>query len=177
MSGMNEAPRPEVDPVLFRHVMSRFATGVTVITAEHQGETRGMTANAFMSGSLEPPLCVVSIAKRAHMHAAMLAARHFGVNILAEDQMEVSEHFAGRLNPRLAVGFDMMGPAPVLAVASARVAAEIAAHHDCGDHTIFIGHILKLDSSDRPPLLYHAGRYHGLDAGRGHPGVGAPEFW
>ncbi len=174
---MNEALRPEVDPIRFRRVMGRFATGVTVITAGHEGEARGMTANAFMSGSLEPPLCVVSVAKRAHMHQVMVAASHFGVNILAENQVELSEHFAGRRNPRLAVDFERFGPAMVLSSACARIAAESVASHDCGDHTIFIGHILKLDSDDRAPLLYHAGRYHGLDGGGLNPDVGVPEFW
>ncbi len=174
---MNDAPRTEADPILFRRVMSRFATGVTVITAEHDGEARGMTANAFMSGSLEPPLCIVSIAKRAHMHEVMLAARHFGVNILAESQEDISEHFAGRPNMGLAVSFERFGPALLLSSACARIAAETVARHDCGDHTIFIGHILQLEADDRPPLLYHAGRYRGLDRGRLDHNVGVPEFW
>jgi flavin reductase (DIM6/NTAB) family NADH-FMN oxidoreductase RutF len=174
---MNEMSRPEIDPVHFRRAMSRFATGVTVITVAHDGEARGMTANAFMSGSLEPPLCVVSIAKRAHMHLAMMASRHFGVNILAEDQVALSEHFAGRRNPRLALRFDRSGPALLLESACARIAAEVVARHDCGDHTIFIGHILTLDAEDRPPLLYHGGRYHGLGTSRLDTDVGVPEFW
>ncbi len=174
---MNEIARPEIDTRLFRRVMSHFATGVTVITAAHEGEVRGMTANAFMSGSLEPPLCVVSIAKRAHMHEVMRTARHFGVNILAESQVEISEHFAGKPNMGLAVEFEQSGPAPILANACARILAETVGRHDCGDHTIFIGHILSLDTDDRPPLLYHAGRYRGLDKGRLAHDVGVPEFW
>ncbi len=177
VAAMNEAPRPEIDQVRFRRVMSRFATGVTVVTAEHEGEARGMTANAFMSGSLEPPLCVVSIAKRAHMHQVMAAATHFGVNILAENQVELSEHFAGRRDPRLSVRFERVGPAVLLASACARITAETVARHDCGDHTIFIGHILGLDADDRSPLLYHAGHYRGLDGGRLDADVGVPEFW
>jgi flavin reductase (DIM6/NTAB) family NADH-FMN oxidoreductase RutF len=86
--------------------MSRFATGVTVITVREGDHVRGMTANAFMSGSLEPPLLVVSVAKRARMHACLLAAERFGVNILAEKQEEVSEHFAGRLNPGFSPAFE-----------------------------------------------------------------------
>lgn len=174
---MNDAARPELDSVLFRRVMSRFATGVTVITAEHDGEVRGMTANAFMSGSLEPPLCVVSVAKRAHMHAVMLTASHFGVNILAENQREISEHFAGRPDAGLAVDFDRRGPAPLLANACGRIVAEIAAHYDCGDHTLFIGHILRMDADDRSPLLYHSGRYRSLDRTRLDAKVETPEFW
>jgi flavin reductase (DIM6/NTAB) family NADH-FMN oxidoreductase RutF len=79
--------------------MGRFATGVTVIIAEANGETRGMTANAFMSGSLDPPLCVVSVARRAHMHNHLLAAKVFSVNVLAAGQEAYAGHFAGRPLP------------------------------------------------------------------------------
>jgi flavin reductase (DIM6/NTAB) family NADH-FMN oxidoreductase RutF len=160
---MNDAVL-EIDPRLFRRVMSRFATGVTVVTARDGGHVRGMTANAFMSGSLEPPLLVVSVAKRAHMHACLAAAERFGVNILAETQEDVSEHFAGRPNPRLSPGFEERCGAPLLRDACARMAAETAVRHDCGDHTIFIGHILHMEADDRAPLLYYAGRYRGLDS-------------
>ena len=75
-------------PVHFRRVMSRFATGVTVVvaTAKTGAETRGMTVNAFLSGSLDPPLCVVSIGRRSQMHLHLLAARTFSVNILCPPQ-------------------------------------------------------------------------------------------
>jgi flavin reductase (DIM6/NTAB) family NADH-FMN oxidoreductase RutF len=168
----------EIDSRLFRRVMSRFATGVTVITVREGDHVRGMTANAFMSGSLEPPLLVVSVAKRARMHACLLAAERFGVNILAEKQEEVSEHFAGRLNPRFSPAFEDYCGAPLLRDACARIAAEQFVRHDCGDHTIFIGHILHMDASDRAPLLYYSGRYRGLDsdANIDHR-VSVLEFW
>jgi flavin reductase (DIM6/NTAB) family NADH-FMN oxidoreductase RutF len=168
----------EVDPRVFRRVMGRFATGVTVITAHDGGEVRGMTANAFMSGSLEPPLLVVSVAKRAHMHGFLLEAKRFGVNILAETQEDVSEHFAGRPNPTLNVQFEDRNGAQLLRGACARIAAEMVAQHDCGDHTIFIGRILSMESDDRAPLLYHAGCYRGLDReGRTDHRVSVLEFW
>ena|SRR5687767_3093564 len=168
---------PEIDPRLFRRVMSRFPTGVTVITAHDGDDVRGMTANAFMSGSLEPPLCVVSVAKRARMHALLREATHLGVNILAEDQEKLSMHFSGTPVPDFVPRFDRMGPAPLLADACARMATEVVAQHDCGDHTIFIGHILYLDANDRLPLVYHAGRYSTLVHRRGDHHVPVPEFW
>ena len=173
---------PEIDPRLFRRVMSRFATGVTVITLHdpQAGEAvRGMTANAFMSGSLEPPLLVVSVAKRAHMHAALLAADRFGVNILAETQEELSEHFAGRPNPKLQPAFDGASwRAAPRRTPRARMAAETVAQHDCGDHTIFIGHILFMDADDRRRFVYHAGRYRSLDRDdAGDHRVSVLEFW
>jgi flavin reductase (DIM6/NTAB) family NADH-FMN oxidoreductase RutF len=81
---------PAFEPQLFRRTMGGFATGVTVITMDDGGEPRGMTANAFMSGSLTPPLCVVSIAKRAHTHDRVRAAGRFGVNILGLDQRDLA---------------------------------------------------------------------------------------
>ena len=85
-----------VTETVFRRVMASFVTGVTVITTQVHGEIRGMTANAFMSGSLEPPLCVVSVGKKARMHAFLLESGHFGVNILARGQ----EHQVRRRSPR-----------------------------------------------------------------------------
>lgn len=174
---MREVLELDVDHRLFRRVMGRFTTGVTVITAAEEGQVRGMTANAFMSGSLEPPLCLVSVAKRARMHPVIDGTDHFGVSMLAENQIEISDHFAGRPNATVNVEFERLGPAPVLADACARIAARIVGRHDCGDHTIFVGHILRMDADERPPLVYHAGRYRALDRGRlGHT-VESPEFW
>ncbi len=107
-----------IDAHQFRRVMGRFASGVTVVTATALGETRGMTASAFMSASLDPPLCVVSVAKRARMHALLMATDRFGVNILAEHQEAIARHFAGRPDPVLDVPFAVVDGVPVLADAS-----------------------------------------------------------
>ena len=80
----------------FRRVMASFVTGVTVVTTQVRGEIRGMTANAFMSGSLDPPLCVISVALKARMHGFLVEAGHFGVNILARGQEPLIGHFSGR---------------------------------------------------------------------------------
>jgi flavin reductase (DIM6/NTAB) family NADH-FMN oxidoreductase RutF len=165
-----------VEPAHFRRVMSRFATGVTVIVATAHGETRGMTANAFMSGSLDPPLCVVSIAQRAHMHQHLQAAQNFSVNILAAGQENYATHFGGRPVPGFAAAFASLAGVPTLAAASAQIAAEIAARHSCGDHTIFIGCIRGMTADERPPLLYHAGHYAALGLIRAVD-TPVPEFW
>jgi len=171
---VNDSSHP-VDPQLFRRVMGRFATGVTVITAAVDAETHGMTANAFMSGSLEPPLCVVSVAKRAHMHAFMSKSDRFAVNILAEGQERVADHFAGKTKSKVGTAFATIDGIPVLAEASARILADTVASHDCGDHTLFIGRIRAMSTDDRPPLVYHAARFgafepHGADGS-------APDIW
>jgi flavin reductase (DIM6/NTAB) family NADH-FMN oxidoreductase RutF len=156
--------------------MGRFATGVTVIIAEANGETRGMTANAFMSGSLDPPLCVVSVARRAHMHNHLLAAKVFSVNVLAAGQEAYAGHFAGRPLPGYTAPLVALAGALALAEASAKIAADVVATHECGDHTIFIGHIREMIADARPPLLFHAGRYAAL-APKPSSETPVPEFW
>ena len=156
-------PRDSVDPALFRKVMGRFATGVTVVTARAGDETRGMTANAFMSASLDPPLCVVAVDKRAHMHAHLVRAGRFAINILAEGQEAYARHFAGRPDPALAIAFAGMDGVPTLVEATARMTAVLSAAHDCGDHTLYVGRILSMTAADgKPPLLFYASRYRAL---------------
>ena len=74
-----------------------FATGVTVITTARQGDqVHGMTANAFMSVSLRPPLVVISVDRRAKMHALLHEGRRYGISVLADEQRALSDRFAGR---------------------------------------------------------------------------------
>jgi flavin reductase (DIM6/NTAB) family NADH-FMN oxidoreductase RutF len=166
----------EIEPAHFRRVMSRFASGVTVILAEADGEMRGMTANAFISGSLEPPLCVVSVTKRAHMHNHLIAAARFSVNILASGQEDYASHFAGRPIPGLEIDLGRAGGVPTLVGVSAWMTADVAATHDCGDHALFIGHIRVMEASEHAPLLYFAGHYAALVPLREETPQ-LPEFW
>src|SRR5580698_4972787 len=130
-----------VNHELFRRVMASFVTGVTVVTTQVRGEIRGMTANAFMSGSLEPPLCVVSVGKKARMHAFLLESGHFGVNILARGQEALIGHFAGRPVEGIDPKYEYAGDTPLFAHAISSIAAKVMARHECGDHSLFIGHI------------------------------------
>ena len=156
---------PPIDPPLFRRVMGRFASGVAVITAESGGQVRGMTASALMSGSLEPPLIIVSVAKSALMHAHLVAAGRFAVNILCVGQEEVAAHFAGRAPAAYAPEFVYIRAVPALRGVATIVTADTAAAYECGDHTIFVGRILTMTADDSPPLLYHAGRFGALANG------------
>lgn len=147
--------------------MGRFATGVTVISTDLRGEAYGMTANAFMSGSLEPPLCVVSIRKEARMHRYLREARTFGVSFLAEDQRSISQHFSGRLGEGAAPPFEYFEGVPVVADALAHVVASVVDEAECGDHTLFIGRISHLAAADDgAPLVFYAGNYRRLDGSR-----------
>src|SRR5665213_4528907 len=149
-------PLRSAEPAQFRRVMGRFASGVTVITATVDGETRGMTANAFMSGSLEPPLCVVSVAHRAHMHKHIQKAGAFAVNILAAGQEQLAINFAGRPVAGLDIPFHDVHGVPTIVGASAQITAMLSSAHECGDHTLYIGAITSMAADNHPPLLYHA---------------------
>ena len=92
-----------IDTRQFRNALGRFASGVTVLTAQDQDQMHGMTANAFVSVSLDPPLVLVSLDNRSNMHRILPTVRRFGISVLAEDQEPLSNHFAGRKVPGLHV--------------------------------------------------------------------------
>ena len=104
---------------LFRQVMGRFATGVTVVTTQIGTETFGMTANAFMAGSLDPMLCVISINHAAQMHGRLRQAGHYGVSFLSQEQQHLAAHFAGI---RRELGKDAALPARSATLHRSRVA-------------------------------------------------------
>ena len=166
----------KIEPHLFRRTMGAFATGVAVVTVDSGGATHAMTANAFMSGSFEPPLCVVSIAKRAHTHKMIRAAGRFGINILGADQQDMALYFAGKKSLEVEARFQHVGDTPLLQDCAARIAANVANECDCGDHTLFIGAIHHMDSTDRPPLIYHRSAFGAL-APNMRERLPAPEFW
>src|SRR5258708_11876031 len=113
---------------------------------------------------------------RAQMHGHLIAAGGFAVNILASGQEEYATHFSGRPIPGLIVDLHPVGMVMIIAEASAWMTAETAATHDCGDHTVFVGHIRQMEADQRPPLIYHAGRYAALVPMR-EAALPVPEFW
>ncbi|MFE6610964.1 flavin reductase family protein [Amycolatopsis sp. NPDC057786] len=156
------APAVGVDPRRFRDAMGRFATGITILSTPTPAGPHCMTANGFMSVSLEPALVVVSIAKRAKMHDYLLASGVYGVSVLAADQEPISKHFSGMPDPDLAPRFDDHADVPLVAGALAQVGAEIVDAHPAGDHTLFVGEVRHLTDSVGEPLVFHAGRYRHL---------------
>lgn len=145
----------------FRTAMGQFATGVVVISTDWQGQAHAMTANAFMSGSLEPPLVIVSIACTARMHEKIGRAGAFGISVLSQAQINASNHFAGRPSSEFAPDFARVGGLPVVAGANVQLAAQLCHVYPCGDHTLFVGevHALVIRDGAEPPLLFHGGRY------------------
>jgi len=146
----------------FRRALGNFATGVTVVTAAtNDGRKVGVTANSFNSVSLEPPLILWSIDKRSSSHEVFEAAGHFAVNVLAADQIDLSNNFARSRDDRFA-GIDCEtseGGSPLLLDCAARFHCEKFQQVDGGDHWIMIGKVLAFDDLGRSPLLYHQGAY------------------
>jgi flavin reductase (DIM6/NTAB) family NADH-FMN oxidoreductase RutF len=158
--------RPFNDRV-FRRALGRFATGVIVLTAGPRGAPHAMTANAFMSGSLRPPLVVVSVGRHARMHRRLGRVRRFGVSILDLAQEPASRHFAGQAVAGFAPAFAELGGVPVLAAAAVTLAVRIKHRYACGDHTLFVGEVQELAVNEAaPPLLYYEGRYEMLQLAR-----------
>ncbi|SEB59811.1 flavin oxidoreductase [Pseudomonas marginalis] len=150
------------DPRAFRRALGNFATGVTVVTAATaSGRKVGVTANSFNSVSLDPPLVLWSIDKRSNSHEVFEQASHFAVNVLAADQIDLSNNFARPKDDRFAeIEFEQgEGGAPVFADCSARFHCEKYEQVDGGDHWIMIGKVVAFDDFGRSPLLYHQGAY------------------
>ncbi|QUS37196.1 hypothetical protein GR316_12530 (plasmid) [Falsirhodobacter algicola] len=150
------------DPRALRDAFGCFMTGVTVVTAEDpSGAPVGFTANSFASVSLDPPLLLVSIARGSRNLAAFRAAEGFAVNILAEDQKDISSVFARPVEDRFA-GLDWRrGPvgAPVIAGVSAWFDCHMHERVEAGDHVILIGRIGGFDATPAPGLGYYRGGY------------------
>jgi len=148
----------------FRNAMGQFATGVVVVSTEISGQVHAMTANAFMSGSLEPPLILVSVAHTARMHARIIASERFAVSVLGTTQQDISNHFAGRVETTTVPEFARLDGLPVIANALVQVATTLQHSYACGDHTLFVGHVTGLHQRQPPqePLLFQAGRYQAL---------------
>lgn len=153
-----------IDSMTFRNACGAFATGVTVITTRMDDHDHGMTANAFMSISLDPPLIAVSIAKTARILPLMQAAQRFAVSVLAAGHEDLAMHFAGR--PRDDIGDPLrdLDGLPVVRTASAVFAANVDQTVDAGDHVIIVGRVSALETDpDRRPLTFHKGCFGRLN--------------
>jgi flavin reductase len=165
----SEVPEPNdargVDSTLFRQIMGRFATGVTILTVNHEGEMRGITVNSLTSISLDPPLVLVSIDKRARTHYLLEHASHFAISILSIEQKDWSDRFAGRLGDLHAQFADIphrLSPsgAPYIDGSLAVMHCRTTAIYPGGDHSIFLAIMEEASQGiDAPPLLFFRGRY------------------
>ncbi|MBI1882138.1 MAG: flavin reductase family protein [Chloroflexi bacterium] len=149
--------------------MGRFATGITIITTEVDGQVHGMTANGFMSVSLEPPLVVISVGSHARLNSLLPQSGRYGVSILGENHEHFSRHFAGRPIERLAIPFVRKKDIPVLEGAVACLVARVIDIHPVGDHICYIGQVEYLEAREARPLLFYAGKYRTLNPEAKHP--------
>lgn len=158
------AGEPGNDAALaFRRTLGMFATGVTIVTAEAEGQVHGMTANAFMSVSIHPPLVLISVDKRARMHRLLNEGARYGVNVLADDQQELSDRFAGRTREGTTeVEFDVVHETPLVSGALAHLVARVVRSYWGGDHSLFVGRVEYARYGDGRPLLFHGGQYERL---------------
>ncbi|MEO8641989.1 flavin reductase family protein [Pseudomonas sp.] len=154
-----------MDAKLLRSVMGQFATGVTVVTFVADGQPAGMTANAFMSVSLEPPLILISIRNASSFNQFVGEGVRFGVNFLAESQRWLSGHFGGRPEEGAVLPFSNHGDTPLLDGSLVHLVARTVDVHPAGDHLLYIGEIEHVRvGALRKPLLFYSGRYHQMHA-------------
>ncbi len=157
---MTEPPETRVRQ--FRSALGAFATGVTIVTTRTRtGVDVGLTANSFNSVSLEPPMVLWSLAKNAKSLPAFLESGYFAVHVLSAAQEKLSHTFATRGADKFA-GLAIergRGDIPLLDGCSARFQCRTAVKYEGGDHVVFIGEVEAFDHFDRPPLLFHGGRY------------------
>jgi flavin reductase (DIM6/NTAB) family NADH-FMN oxidoreductase RutF len=150
----------------FRKALGCFATGVTVITVDYEGEVHGMTANAFTSVSLDPQLVLVCVDHKSRTHAHLHAKKRFGVNVLACDQRAISQYYAKpartheHAEEEAGARFDHTAQGtPVLHGALAYLECRLHTSQDAGDHTIFIAEVEDVVVREGEPLLFFRGNY------------------
>lgn len=162
-----------ISPERFRKVLSKFATGVSIVTLRNDEGIHGLTVNAFASVSLEPPLVLICIQKNGASRTALSQSKNFVVNILREDQRELADRFS---SPKLsgedrfhevAHHFSRSG-LPILDGILTHIECRIVNEIDAGDHTIFLGEVAEAEISDdsAQPLLFYNSQYYANRRGR-----------
>ena len=150
----------------FRRAMGAFATGVTILTVDLDGEVHGMTANAFASVSLDPLLVLVCVDSATRTHAHLHAKKRFGINVLREDQRSISEYYARpertheRAEAEAGARFDRTPQGtPILHGSLAYLECRLHSTQEAGDHTIFIAEVEDVVVQEGDPLLFFRGKY------------------
>lgn len=152
-----------VDARSLRRSLGGFATGVTVVTCrDANGECVGLTVNSFNALSLDPPLVLWSLRLASPSLVAFDAAPRFAVNVLAENQVDLSRRFASPVAAKFEDGLWHDGPhgLPLLAGCAATFECERVDAQTAGDHRLYIGRVLRTQSQPVPPLVFHGGHYH-----------------
>jgi flavin reductase (DIM6/NTAB) family NADH-FMN oxidoreductase RutF len=175
---MSSNPGISVDATTLRRTVGQFVTGVTIIAAEADGSVHAMTANSFTSLSLDPPLVLFCAGKDSKVGQLMHVGVRFSVNLLREEQRDLSTYFAGAWKAASPPAFSFVEwgsgsglPTRRLAGSAAAIACTAHAVHEGGDHWIVVGHVVAVDRPEDTgaPLVFHAGRYVRLEPARLEP--------
>jgi flavin reductase (DIM6/NTAB) family NADH-FMN oxidoreductase RutF len=154
-----------MDPKELRRVMGQFATGVTIVTTrDAEGRPYGLTANAFASLSLDPPLVLICIDRKAETFSHFYASRCFVVNVLTDAQQDLSTRFAKSGGFKFeGVAYETNGVGvPVLDGTLAHIECALVETHEAGDHVIHVGRVENIAVRGGNPLLFFQGRYRQL---------------
>lgn len=155
-----------------RTLMAHFATGVSVVAARHGPLLAGMTANGIATITVDPPILLASVARKAETHGAIIGSHAFSVSVLADDQRELAECFARPTTATKLTGFcdapwkEAETGSPILDGALAYFDCRLTERHAVGDHTLFLGEIVAAGyREDASPLLWYGSRYRRIEAG------------
>jgi len=153
-----------IDDAQFKLAMSHFASGVTVVTTEQDGTPYGMTVAAFSSLSLHPPLVLICIEKSVRTHEAIATAGKFGVSILSQSQTDVSNRFASRSEDKFSGIATHRGTSGVPLIDGAITTLECSLREQFagGDHSIFVGEVVAIETAEGVPLVYYRSGYREL---------------
>jgi len=147
----------------FKEVLAEWVTGVTIVTARDGDHIHGMTVSAFTEVSLDPPLVLFCADKKSNTNPVIAAGKVFAVNILGDDQADLSNRFASKkMEAERFDGLDFdrgETGAPLIANCVANLDCRVVAAHDHGDHVVYVGEVVELRRANAEPLLYHAGSY------------------
>lgn len=152
------ADSAQFDRTDFRRTCGSFVSGVTtILSVDETGDVHGMTANGFISVSLDPPIILVSVGEHTKTHEYLMQRPRYSVSVLGHQQTDVANHFAGRPLDDAPL-FSELGGHPVVAGSIARFVCRIVDRYQVGDHTLFMGLVENLEESDGLPLVFSSGR-------------------
>lgn len=154
---INSKVSDKIDPNILRQTAGAFATGVTIITVDHEDEMHGMTANSFVSVSLDPALVMFSVRNEAQILSAISVGKAIGINILQESQKAISDHFAGIENSAANPSFETIHDSKILKGCLAYYCCQVDRIIECGDHQLILCKVIICQRNEGKPLLYYSG--------------------
>lgn len=145
----------------YRDAISRFLTGVTVVSTCHAGIRHGITVSAVASVTLEPPTVLVCLNRQSATGQAVLNSGHFALNILSDSQQSLAKHFASKIEDKFADVPHELGlfGDPLIACSLAQLECRVSHHTAVGSHHVFFGKVVKVQTTEGAPLAYYRGRF------------------